>query len=535
MADRRLRQGEGCRQAPCPACFEPHVARVEAASADGVPLRLVLPAFPAKSPSPRKTMGELPDLGEQLALIGLQALCTELSALHPPGVRLVICSDGHVFADVVGVSDDAVSRYRAALGAIIEQKGLSSLELFSMQDALPDMGFEAMRTQLMSGWATGPERLEAPFDRALFDGIHRFLFEERVGTPGKSRSRVRAECAPLARELIRRSAAWSRLIAERFPYAVRLSIHPQPAHSAKIGIRLGGEGRADGRGAWITPWHAAPVLSATGWRLMHRAEAEAEGARPTATHFLARDITPLSPFGIRVEGHGAPLPAAALLESWIAAHRVVVLRGFADPQVLDLARSLGEPLLWSFGAVNELAPRTDAVNYLYTRSAVPFHWDGAFLGTIPRFILFHCLEAPAEGGETLFCDTTRVLDCVRAERRALWSTVNVTYRTEKLAHYGGAFTSPILGKHPVTGETTLRFAEPVDDLNPVELELCGVAADLASAIVDDLGVRLREPDVCLIHRWVPGDLVLADNHALLHGRRAFAEGTPRRIRRVNVI
>src|SRR4051812_35248190 len=35
-------------------------------------LIFLLPAFPAKSPSPSKTMGELPDLGEVLALQNLQ-------------------------------------------------------------------------------------------------------------------------------------------------------------------------------------------------------------------------------------------------------------------------------------------------------------------------------------------------------------------------------------------------------------------------------------------------------------------------------
>ena len=29
-----------------------------------------------------------------------------------------------------------------------------------------------------------------------------------------------------------------------------------------------------------------------------------------------------------------------------------------------------------------------AQNYLYTNRSVPFHWDGAFAGRVPRYIFF---------------------------------------------------------------------------------------------------------------------------------------------------
>jgi 1,4-dihydroxy-2-naphthoate octaprenyltransferase len=45
---------------------------------------------------------------------------------------------------------------------------------------------------------------------------------------------------------------------------------------------------------------------------------------------------------------------------------------------------------------------------------------------------------------------------------------------------------------------------------------------------------MRLPAAVLAHRWEAGDIVVADNHALLHGRHAFAGGERRHIRRVNV-
>lgn len=110
--------------------------------------------------------------------------------------------------------------------------------------------------------------------RNLFNGIHRFLTEDfLVLHPNKTRNRVRSECKLLAYEVIQRSNAWSNVISERFPHALRLSIHPQPRDSDKIGIHL-----VKTDDSWRTPWHSVAVHDGTQFRLMKRSEAESAGA-----------------------------------------------------------------------------------------------------------------------------------------------------------------------------------------------------------------------------------------------------------------
>ena len=255
-------------------------------------------------------------------------------------------------------------------------------------------------------------------------------------------------------------------------------------------------------------------------------------------------LEPLEPFGVVVaatrEGSDARDIPARLFEEWVARCGVVVARGFArlEGEALPgFGRRFGEVLEWDFGEVNELRVRAGAGNYLYTNHEVPFHWDGAFVGRVPRYIVFQCEAAPPEGagGETLFCDTRRVLQRASADVRESWGRVVVTYSTERVVHYGGTFTAPLLAEHPASGEPVLRYAEPVDDLNPVRLEIEGVAAEAREAFLLDMRRRLRGPEVCYEHAWRDGDILVADNHALLHGRRAFEESAPRRIRRVNVL
>jgi alpha-ketoglutarate-dependent taurine dioxygenase len=252
----------------------------------------------------------------------------------------------------------------------------------------------------------------------------------------------------------------------------------------------------------------------------------------------------LSPFGATVNSGAKDanlydIPISTL-KKWVDQHRVVVLRGFAPltgNMLPEFCQRLGELLDWDFGVVNELRVQENSKNYLYTNHAVPFHWDGAFVGRIPHNIFFHCDVAPPanSGGETLFCDTIRLLDKATVEEQERWAGITITYSTQKVVHYGGSFTSSMIVRHPISGERILRFAEPVEDLNPVQLEIQGIATDEREIFLEDLRQKLYAPEVCLAHQWVSGDILLADNHRLLHGRRAFASAALRQIRRVNIM
>jgi pyoverdine/dityrosine biosynthesis protein Dit1/AcrR family transcriptional regulator len=278
---RRLQPGAGaCADLPCDECFALHLPRVRRAVLAGEPVRLLLPAFPAKSPNPRKVLGELPDMAEEVALVFLQSVADEIRAIYPPGVVTTVCSDGRVFGDLVGVTDHAVTRYGMEIAAIVDRLGLKNIEVFGLEDLFETQDFHTMRGELARHYAEPLAALEARTrdherHRALFNGIHRFMVEDRaILEPEKSRNRIRTECKSLAYEVIRRSNAWGRLVSECFPLGVRLSIHPQHPHSEKIGILLG-----DAEDAWLTPWHAVALSDRGRVRLVQRHQAEALGAR----------------------------------------------------------------------------------------------------------------------------------------------------------------------------------------------------------------------------------------------------------------
>jgi alpha-ketoglutarate-dependent taurine dioxygenase len=89
--------------------------------------------------------------------------------------------------------------------------------------------------------------------------------------------------------------------------------------------------------------------------------------------------------------------------------------------------------------------------------------------------------------------------------------------------------------HRDSGEETLRFAEPVRDLNPVSLDIPNLTPAQRDSLISEMATMLRDPRLCATHSWRAGDVLIADNFALLHGRNAFLHAALRHIRRVNIL
>lgn len=263
----------------CSFCQSPHLNPVISAIAASKPVTFVLPAFPGKSPNLAKVLSPLPDMAERLALQFLDKLCEHIREVYSPGAQIILCSDGRVFSDIIGMNEADVSAYQLELDAIIQELGLANLSTFNLDETFRGKDFVQMRHELMQSYGASQESLREKVLRdseaeRMYCGITRFLVEDST-FPGqtKSRTAIQKESKAKAYEVIRRSNAWSEFIAQRFTNAVRLSIHPQACGSKKIGIRL------IGTESWMTPWHGVAVRTDSGFTLLKRSEAETLGAR----------------------------------------------------------------------------------------------------------------------------------------------------------------------------------------------------------------------------------------------------------------
>jgi alpha-ketoglutarate-dependent taurine dioxygenase/4-hydroxybenzoate polyprenyltransferase len=257
------------------------------------------------------------------------------------------------------------------------------------------------------------------------------------------------------------------------------------------------------------------------------------------------EVELLQPFGAVIRNnsnqHSIEQFSPAQIQAFVSEYKLVVFKGYdilPKQQLALFAQRLGKPLQWVFGAINDLKVKPDAENYIFTDHEVPMHWDGAFVGTIPHIILFQCIVAPKKEdmGGTTFSDTERILADAPAHTIKDWEKIAVTYTTQKIVHYGGSITQQFIARHEVEKDRkVIRYAEPVADLNPVSLNIQHLGNQSPAAFIADIKTQLYHPGHLYTHRWEAGDIVLADNHVLLHGREAFLNPNERYIQRINLL
>lgn len=280
MRYRRVPKDVGCAAPGCAACAGQHLDRMTARIERGEPVVFVLPAFPGKSPNPAKVLGTRPDMAEEQSLAFLDSLCRRIENVYAPGARIVLCSDGRVFNDVVGIADADITTYQQDLDRLIEKLDLKRLSTFNLDDVFDESDFDEMRSRLMIESGESLETVQATVRgdeeaKRMYCGITRFLVEDAT-RPGMtlSKTALQKECRARAYQVIQRSRAWDTLLAGYFPDAVRLSIHPQLCGSRKIGIHL-----METKDEWLTAWHSVAVEVRGRFRLMKRQHVESLGGQ----------------------------------------------------------------------------------------------------------------------------------------------------------------------------------------------------------------------------------------------------------------
>ncbi|KAF2488791.1 Clavaminate synthase-like protein [Lophium mytilinum] len=397
------------------------------------PVRMVLPAFPFKSPNRvDKVLGSLPDLGEELALMHLNGLCESIREVYEHGATVAITSDGLVYNDLMGVEDSVVWEYSAAVRDIIKAKNLTHLTTLRVVDILgthEDTNADLTREEYLAHAGCYRRELMAKFGPVDFNsrdavksdkdicmtykGYIKFLTKDLANSrlaklmvdeksPNKRFKRAIEE---LALKMIFRGKAFAAAISSKCANHVRLSIHPSIGET-KLTIPL--IPPPDG-GQIMTPWHSSIAVGLDGsFRTVH-----ADEVRDTH-ELMYRDRRPyyyreksrlydfgttnvkfeyLYPCGLII--HGIPDASGAKpsfrdvdakkIRRLAEMQALVVLRGFAETTNRELfisrAHELGEVQPWTFGILQEVkdSGRKDKLgNNVTSSEALAMHYDGVF-------------------------------------------------------------------------------------------------------------------------------------------------------------
>lgn len=260
-------------------------------------------------------------------------------------------------------------------------------------------------------------------------------------------------------------------------------------------------------------------------------------------------VTQIKPFGVCLEptSNVSDVHNLAIenLRKLLWQNQLVVLRGFTTFHHADdfaqYCEHWGEISIWPFGKVLELIEQENPQDHIFDTNYVPLHWDGMYRLQVPEYQIFHCAKAPltGQGGRTTFANTILVLQHASWEEKDLWSKVTGTYKRQ-MEFYNSKTVSPIISKHPYKALSVIRYNEPHSSekghfINPPDLEFTGVSPEELDNFHRSLKKALYSPSNFYAHTWQAGDIVIADNFSLLHGREAFVPKSPRHLQRVHVL
>ncbi|PYH88061.1 Clavaminate synthase-like protein [Aspergillus ellipticus CBS 707.79] len=393
------------------------------------PVRMVLPAFPFKSPNAHdKALGALPDLAEELALYHLNGLCQNIGRVYEPGAEVHITSDGLVYNDLMGVLDETVWEYGETLRKMAVERKLRHVRFIRLAELLdhhpcssrdPESAkafylahAPCLRRELMIRFGDpsfSPDTaIKTDMDVCLtYRGYIKFLTKDLAQKVASKSKRARAEeIAQTARSMIVRGQMFAAAIrAQRGDY-VRLSIH-ESAKGRKLSVPLipqkpGSIGH--------TPWHSCVAVGVDGsYRATHVDQVrdthdlvykdgqpyyyrERSELFDWAADGIEVEFEPLYPCGliIRPAGGASQPPSIRSIPMrkirQLSCHMSpVVCRGFADTgtedMFVDKAAELGKVAAWSqdiIVKVRDSGRQDKKNNNVKSNEAMPMHFDGMF-------------------------------------------------------------------------------------------------------------------------------------------------------------
>jgi alpha-ketoglutarate-dependent taurine dioxygenase len=255
------------------------------------------------------------------------------------------------------------------------------------------------------------------------------------------------------------------------------------------------------------------------------------------------------PFGVIVEPRCENSSVLDLnvdhLKNLFRAEHLIVLRGFtpfSQPEhFATWCELFGEISIWPFGKVLNLEEQAYPEDHIFDSSYVPLHWDGMYRPQVPEYQIFQCVKAPISGlgGRTTFSNTIDVLRNASPDLLEFWGKATGIYE-RKMEFYDSRTISPIITKHPFRDEKVVRYNEPHQEkngrfVNPPNISFSGLSEEDSVRLHQTLQAALYSPQNFFAHEWEEGDIVIADNFSLLHGREAFVSNSPRQLWRVQVL
>jgi taurine dioxygenase len=182
-------------------------------------------------------------------------------------------------------------------------------------------------------------------------------------------------------------------------------------------------------------------------------------------------------------------------------------------------------------------------SYLSNQEVLP-HSDHQWLRYPSSISALYAIDVDDFSASTIWTDMIKAYESLDTTTKGIINdlkliTYNPFYRPfgSVSAHYvdsrierppGEFFLHPLVRTHPVTFEKILYLHEAY------EMELDSVEYDFGANLINRLHSHVREITCKYEHKWEKGDIVIWDNKATIHYRRAFDKNIRRVLKRVSI-
>ena len=228
-------------------------------------IKFSIMGFPMKSPNTRdKVLGTLPDLAEEATLENFAIFAQAVKAVYSPGIEIAVVSDGLAFSDVMEVSTNTVDAYQELCEEFAKIKG-APVNWYNLRDFYDkSLSIETVRGKLMSQFGITPEELERrilmdPDVNMLYKGMIRFMNLDLAIKDYVSNTQLQKDAKRVAREMMFRNEAYSKLVQSVFSDHIRLSMHPSINNGVKYSFQLIRSERAH-----YSAWHSSFFIDKDG-------------------------------------------------------------------------------------------------------------------------------------------------------------------------------------------------------------------------------------------------------------------------------
>ena len=214
---------------------------------------------------------------------------------------------------------------------------------------------------------------------------------------------------------------------------------------------------------------------------------------------------------------------AVLREALLTAKRVglLLIEGLEDRVTAseDFAALIGFRRETNFGVTYDVVSKADPNNLAYTSVELPLHTDLPNQESIPGYQFLHSYRNSVDGGESVFADGFSVcadFEEEEPENFELLKRVRIPWRFHDDS-WDIRQHRPVISQNDDGDFECFVFNAHIADVPDMEI---GVLYDFYAAY-RDLMIRVRDPKYSVRHALQPGEMVVFDNHRIVHSRTAF--------------